>query len=165
MSSTGEVATFGDELCETLLKSMLSVGFTIPRKNILVTIGPEKDKIDLLENFRKLTDMGYRLYATEGTHQTLKNNGVKSKLLHKIQTHLSPNINEYIRDKKVDLVINIPRSYSPEEITDGYLIRRRAIAANIPLITNKQIAKLLIETLSKYTLEDLEIKSWDEYVS
>jgi carbamoyl-phosphate synthase large subunit len=164
MASTGEVATFGNELHETLLKSLLSVGFTMPRKNILVTIGPEKDKLDMLDSMKKLTEMGYKLFATEGTHKTLKLHGISSKKLHKIQTEESPNITEYIRDKKVDMVINIPTNYSPEEITDGYLIRRKTIDSNIPLITNKQVAKLLIETLEKYKLEDLEIKSWDEYV-
>jgi len=164
MASTGEVATFGNELHETLLKSLLSVGFTMPKKNILVTIGPEKDKLDLVDSFKKLTEMGYRLFATEGTHKMLKQYGVASKRLYKIQTETSPNINEYIRDKKVDMVINIPTNYSPEEVTDGYLIRRKAIDANIPLITNKQVAKLLVETLEKYSMEDLEIKAWDEYV-
>jgi carbamoyl-phosphate synthase large subunit len=164
MASTGEVATFGNELHEAFLKSLLSVGFTIPKKNILVTIGPEKDKLDLLESMKKLTEMGYKLFATEGTHKVLKQHGISAKRLHKIQTETSPNINEYIRDKKVDMVINIPTNYSPEEVTDGYLIRRKAIDANIPLITNKQIAKLLVETLAKNPLESLEIKSWDEYV-
>lgn len=165
MASTGEVATFGDELHETLLKSLLSVGFTMPKKNILVTIGSEKDKLDLLESMKHLASLGFRLFATEGTHRTLKEHGLKSTLLHKIKTETSPNINEYLRDKKVDLVINIPRNYSPEEVTDGYLMRRKAIDANIPLITNKQIAMLLVETLGKYSPENLEIKSWDEYVT
>lgn len=163
MASTGEVATFGDDLHETLLKSYLSVGFTIPKKNILVTIGPEKDKIDLLESFKELTAMGYRLFATEGTHEVLKTHGIKSKMLNKIQSGESPNIEEYLREKKLDLVINIPRNYSPEEVTDGYLIRRRAIDSNIPLITNKQIAKLMIETIEKYDQDSLEVKAWDEY--
>jgi carbamoyl-phosphate synthase large subunit len=164
MASTGEVATFGDDLHETLLKSLLSVGFTIPKKNILVTIGPEKDKIDLLESFRSLIDMGYKLFATEGTHKVLKSHGIKSKKLNKIQSGESPNISEYLKNKKLDLVINIPSNYSPEETTDGYLIRRRSIDSNIPLITNKQIAKLLIETMEKYDEKNLEIKSWDEYL-
>lgn len=164
MASTGEVATFGADLHETLLKSLLSVGFHIPEKNILVTIGPEKDKIDLLDSFRDLIDMGYKLFATEGTHDVLKSHKIKSKKLNKIQSGESPNIGEYLRSKKLDLVINIPSNYSPEETTDGYLIRRQAIDANIPLITNKQIAKLLIETLGKYGIEDLEVKSWDEYM-
>src|SRR5690606_1020676 len=164
MASTGEVATFGNELHEAFLKSLLSVGFTTPKKNILVTIGPEKDKLDLLESMKKLSEMGYRLFATEGTHMILKNHGISSKRLHKIQTQESPNIAEYIRDKKVDMVINIPTNYTPEEVTDGYLIRRKAIDSNIPLITNKQLAKLLVETLEKYSMETLEIKPWDEYV-
>jgi carbamoyl-phosphate synthase large subunit len=164
MASTGEVATFGDDLHETLLKSLLSVGFTIPKKNILVTIGPEKDKIDLLDSFRSLIDMGYKLFATEGTYKVLKDHGIKSKKLSKIQSGETPNIGEYLQKKKLDLVINIPQNYSPEETTDGYLIRRQAIDANIPLITNKQIAKLLIETMAKYGKENLEVKSWDEYL-
>lgn len=165
MASTGEVATFGNDLHETLLKSMMAVGFRIPKKNILVTIGPAKDKVDLADSFKSLINMGYRLFATEGTHKELKELGVKSKMLHKIQTKKSPNINEYLKGKKLDLVINIPSNYTPEEVTDGYLIRRQAIDANIPLITNKQIAKLLIESLEKYGVDDLETKSWDEYVN
>jgi carbamoyl-phosphate synthase large subunit len=165
MASTGEVATFGDELHETLLKSLLSVGFTMPKKNILVTIGRAKDKLDLAESMRKLTQLGFKLFATEGTHKTLKEQGIKSTMLNKIQSKVSPNIEEYLREKRIDLVFNIPQNYSPEEVTDGYLIRRKAIDANIPLITNKQIAKLLVETLGKYTMEKLEIKSWDEYVT
>ncbi|MDF2379498.1 MAG: carbamoyl-phosphate synthase (glutamine-hydrolyzing) large subunit [Candidatus Gracilibacteria bacterium] len=164
MASTGEVATFGDDLHETLLKSLLSVGFRIPKKNILVTIGPERDKIDLIEPIRELTKMGYKIFATEGTHKSLKEHGVKSKMLNKIQTKESPHIGEYLQGKKLDMVINIPSSYKAEEITDGYLIRRASTDANIPLITNKQIAELLIETLAKYTLEDLTVKSWDEYL-
>ncbi len=165
MASTGEVATFGDDLHETLLKSMMAVGFRIPKKNILVTIGPAKDKVDLADSFKKLIEMGYKLFATEGTHKELKNLGVKSKMLNKIQTGKSPNIDEYLKGKKLDLVINIPSNYTPEEVTDGYLIRRQAIDANIPLITNKQITKLLIESLEKYGVDDLETKSWDEYVN
>ncbi len=164
MSSTGEVATFGDEIHETLLKSLLAVGFTFPRKNILVSIGEEKDKIDLMDSMKKLIALGYRLFATEGTHAALKNHGIGSKLLHKIQSGMTPNIADAIRDKKVDLVINIPTSYSPEEVTDGYLIRRRATDNNIPLITNKQIAELIIESLALCKLKDLEVKSWEEYV-
>lgn len=164
MASTGEVATFGDTLHETFLKSLLSVGFTEPKKNILVTIGPEKDKVDLVDSFKALTEMGYKLFATEGTHAHLKKAGISAKKLHKIRTEESPNIAEAISDKKVDLVINIPRSESQKETTDGYLIRRRATDANIPLITNKQIAKLLIETLAKHDKETLEIKAWDEYL-
>ncbi len=164
MASTGEVATFGNDLHETLLKSLLSVGFHLPKKNILVTIGPELDKIDLLDSLRSLIEMGYKLFATEGTYAVLKNHGIKAKMLHKIRSGESPNITEYLQGKKLDLVINIPQNYSPEEITDGYLMRRKAIDSNIPLITNKQIAKLLIETMEKYDKESLEIKAWSDYL-
>lgn len=164
MSSTGEVATFGDEIHEALLKSLLSVGFTIPKKNILVTIGTEKDKLDLGESIKKMYELGYRIFATEGTHKALRTLGVRSKLLHKMKSRLSPNIGDAIREKKVDLVINIPRNFTPDEVTDGYLMRRRAIDANIPLITNKQIAELLIEAILCCKMENLEVKSWDEYV-
>ncbi|MDZ4217115.1 MAG: carbamoyl phosphate synthase large subunit, partial [Candidatus Gracilibacteria bacterium] len=164
MASTGEVATFGVDLHETLLKSLLSVGFTIPKKNILVTIGPEKDKIDLIGSIKDLSDMGFRLYATEGTHRELKKHGIKSTRVNKIQNGGSPNVEEIIREKKVDLVINIPQNTNQQEVTDGYLIRRCAVDANIPLVTNKQITKLIIESIQKYSMEDLEIKSWDSYL-
>jgi carbamoyl-phosphate synthase large subunit len=108
--------------------------------------------------------MGFELFATEGTSDFLNENGVKNMKLYKVSTGKSPNIIDYIGDKKLDLVIDIPKNYTRQEITDGYIIRRKAIDMNIPLMTNLQVAKLLTEALKHYKTEDLEIKSWDEYV-
>lgn len=163
MASTGEVACFGDDLHEALLKAMISVGFALPRKNILVSIGRTEDKADFLPAARQFIKMGYTLYGTEGTAKFLKNNGVEVVELHKIQSKKSPNLLEALTSKDIDLVINIPKNYNRQEITDGYLIRRKAIDLNIPLITNTQVAKIMAEALGRYKLEDLKIKSWKEY--
>jgi carbamoyl-phosphate synthase large subunit len=164
MASTGEVACFGKTLQAALLKAMISVGFTIPKKNILLSIGRIEDKTALLESAKILQKHGYNLFATEGTSQFLNENGVKNSLVHKVSTGKSPNLLDYLEKKKLDFVIDIPKNYTRREITDGYLIRRTAIDMNIPLITNVQVAKMLIEAFTKYKLEDLEILSWGEYV-
>ena len=146
------------------LKSMISVGFTIPKKNILLSIGRIEDKANFLASAKALQRMGFDLFATEGTSDFLKDNGVKNLKLFKVSTGKSPNIIDYIGEKKLDLVIDIPKNYTRQEITDGYIIRRKAIDMNIPLLTNLQVAKLLTEALKQYKIGDLEIKSWDEYV-
>lgn len=164
MASTGEVACFGDDMAEALLKAMISVGFVLPKKNICLTIGKIEDKAAFLESARKLVSLGYELYATEGTSQFLKENHVHVKTLHKARSGKSPNIINYLIEKKLDLVIDIPKTYARDEITDGYLIRRRAIDSNIPLITNLQIARAIVDAIGKYKLEDLCIKPWSAYV-
>jgi len=103
------------------------------------------------------------LYATEGTAKFLEENGVKSTVLYWPLLEKEPNALTYLKERKIDLVINIPKSYEEEEITNDYLIRRKAVDFNIPLLTNAQIAKLFVESISKKKMEDLEIKSWDEY--
>ncbi|MFC1655718.1 carbamoyl-phosphate synthase (glutamine-hydrolyzing) large subunit [Patescibacteria group bacterium] len=165
MASTGEVACFGDDLHEAFLKSMMSVGLTLPKKNILLTIGRIEDKADFLNAARLLHQMGYNLFATEGTSDFLKESGIKNSKIYKVSSGKSPNILDYISEKKVDLVIDIPKNYTRQEITDGYMIRRKAIDMNIPLITNVQVARLLVGALKRYKLEDLQIKSWGEYVN
>ena len=107
--------------------------------------------------------MGLDLYATEGTAKFLGENGVKSTMLHWPLEKTEPNALTYLKERKIDLVINIPKSYEEDEINNDYLIRRRAVDFNIPLLTNAQIAKLFVESISKKKMEDLEIKSWDEY--
>jgi carbamoyl-phosphate synthase large subunit len=163
MASTGEVACFGDNLHAGFLKAMISVGFTMPEKNILLTIGRIQDKADFLKSAKKLRKMNFNIYATEGTSKFLNENGIKNSTLYKVSTGKSPNILEYLTSKKLDFVIDIPKNYTHQEITDGYIIRRRAIDMNIPLVTNLQVAKIFIEAIEKYNLEDLEIKSWDKY--
>jgi len=163
MASTGEVACFGDDMEEAFLKAYLGVGYKIPKKNILLSIGRLKDKISMLETARQMTQMGFELYATEGTSTFLKENNVKVTMLNKISTHKSPNIEEFIRGKKIDMAVVIPTKYAHDEMTDGYHIRRMAVDANIPLLTNIQFAKTLIRSLQKYKVEDLQIKEWREY--
>jgi carbamoyl-phosphate synthase large subunit len=164
MASTGEVACFGDSLEEAFLKAMISVGFKLPKKNILISIGKIEDKAEFIKNSKRLLNLGFKLYATEGTHNFLKKSDVKTTLVYKTHEKKSPNLLKYLEQKKFDLVINIPRNYSHEEITAGYKIRRTAIDLNIPLITNLQVAKLIVDTLRRIKMEDLKIKSWKEYV-
>lgn len=165
MASTGEVACFGQDMHEAFLKAMLSTGFKIPSKNILLSIGNIEDKADFLPSAQQLIDMGYRLFATEGTSAFLTENGLSNVLLHKIRGNLKPNLLEAISERKIDLVVNIPKNYSREEVTDGYLIRRKSIDFNVPLITNLQMAKLTITAMQRYKLEDLEPKEWREYTN
>ncbi len=163
MASTGEVACLGNDINEAFLKSLFSVGFVMPKLNVLLSTGPIKSKAYLLESVKKLAEMGFKLYATEGTATFLEQNGVKAKILHWPLDKEEPNALTYIQDRKIDLVINIPKSLEEEELTNDYLIRRKAVDFNVPLLTNPQIAKLFIESISKKKMEDLEIKSWEEY--
>ncbi|MEK7171562.1 MAG: carbamoyl-phosphate synthase (glutamine-hydrolyzing) large subunit [Patescibacteria group bacterium] len=163
MASTGEVACFGNDMYEALLKALISVGFVLPEKNICLTIGKIEDKADFLPSAKKLSEMGFNLFATEGTADFLAQNGVKTTTLFKARSGKKPNLIDYLIGKKLDLVIDIPKTYAKDEITDGYLIRRRAIDSNIPLITNIQIARALVEAFERYKIEDLNIKPWSAY--
>lgn len=163
MASTGEVACFGDDMYEAFLKAMISVGFKIPRKGVLLTIGTFENKVAFLPAARQLVRLGFDLYATEGTSAFLKENNIKNTLVHKISNGHKPNLLDVMAQKKIHLVINIPKNYSHEEITDGYLIRRKAIDLNIPLVTNLQVAEVIAEALTRYGAGDLKIKEWKEY--
>ena len=164
MSSTGEVGCIGENFYEAILKSMLSVGYSIPKKNILISSGPARSKIELLESARMLSDRGFNLFATGGTQKFLAENGVESTRLYwPDETEKHPNTLEYIKEKKIDLVINIPKDHTSREISNGYTIRRSAIDYSIPLITNARVASAFIYAFCKYSIEDLTIKSWDEY--
>ncbi len=163
MASTGEVACFGDDLEEAFLKGFLATGGRLPKRNILLSVGRLEDKMDILSTARALQSMGYDLFATNSTSKFLEENGVDNILLHKVSSSESPNLSEYLDQRKLDLAIVIPRSYSREELTDGYQIRRKAVDRNIPLITNVQVAKTLVRALGKYRLEDLKIGDWSEY--
>lgn len=165
MASTGEVACFGDDMYEALLKSMISTGFKIPKKKILLSIGRIEDKAAFLKSAQKLVAMGYELYATENTSRFLTENDIKNTFLYKIRSDMKPNLLEVLGEKIIDLVINIPKNYSREEVTDGYLIRRKAIDFNIPLLTNLQLAQHVVEALERYSMDDLKIKEWSEYGS
>ena len=163
MASTGEVACLGNDLNEAFLKALLSVGFVIPNLNVLLSTGPIKSKAYLLESIKKLDEMGFKLYATEGTARFLQENGIKAEILYWPLDKREPNALTYIQERKIDLVINIPKSLEEEELANDYFIRRKAVDFNIPLLTNEQVTKLFIESIYKKKIEDLEIKSWDEY--
>jgi len=163
MSSTGEVGCIGEGFYEGILKSMLSVGYTIPEKNILLSTGPSRSKVELISSARALVDKSYNLYATAGTREFLAKNGIKATTLHWPDEDKKPNTIDYIKEKKIDLVINIPKNLSKSELDNDYLIRRSAVDYNIPLITNARLASAFILAFCKLNLEDIAIKSWDEY--
>lgn len=162
MASTGEVACFGENAEQALLLALLAVGFKLPKKNILVTIGHIEDKLDLFPSIKRLTERGFVFFATKRTHEFLESRGIASVLLHKISEPRSPNIREYLEQKRVDLVINVPTHSSSAEQTDGYFIRRLATDHGIPLITNVQLAKRVEEALSRETADDLQLLAWPE---
>ncbi|PIF05728.1 MAG: carbamoyl phosphate synthase large subunit [Draconibacterium sp.] len=164
MSSTGEVGCIGETYYEAILKAMLSVGYKMPVKNVLISSGPSRGKIELLNGAKMMSKQGYNLYATEGTHRFLEENGIPNTLLHwPDEEDRQPNTISYIRDKKIDLVVNIPKNYTKRELKNGYQIRRNAIDFNIPLITNARVASAFIYAICKYNLEDISVKSWEEY--
>lgn len=163
MASTGEVACLGDDFEEAFLKALLSVGYRLPVQNVLLSTGPVEAKATFLESTRILQSLGVNLYATRGTAQFLSSNGVNTTTLCWPLEEESPNTLEYLTEGKIDLVINIPKNYQTEEITNDYLIRRRAADLGIPLITDIQLAQRFVETLSRKGLEDLLVKSWNEY--
>lgn len=164
MASTGEVGCIGESYYEAILKSMLSVGYQFPKKNILISSGPSRGKIELLQSARMLKEKGFNIFATEGTHRFFTDNGIENTLLHwPDEEDRQPNTIEYIKEKKLDLVINIPKNYTKRELKNGYRIRRNAIDFNVPLITNARVASAFIYAICKYKIEDITIKSWDEY--
>ena len=163
MSSTGEVGCIGEDYYDALLKSMLSVGQRIPKKNILLSTGPVESKADLLSSVKLLRSKGYQLFATQGTHKFLGDNNIESELLHWPDEDKSPNTIEYLRKRKIDLVINIPKDHTKNELDNDYRIRRSAIDFNIPLITNSRLAQAYITAFCKKDIDDISIKSWNEY--
>ncbi|MDD5147550.1 MAG: carbamoyl-phosphate synthase (glutamine-hydrolyzing) large subunit [Candidatus Daviesbacteria bacterium] len=165
MSSTGEVACFGDDLEEAYLKAILATGFKMPERSVFLTIGGEKNKLDLLVSAKELSSLGFKIYATEHTHEFLKKHSIKNIRVYKISERKTPSVLDLLKDSKIDLVINISESRSNQGETAGYLIRRNCVDFGIPLITNVQAAELLVSALSSKKIGDLEIKSWDEYVS
>lgn len=166
MSSTGEVGCIGESYYEAILKSMLSVGYTFPKKNILISSGPSRSKIELLTSAKLLKNRGYNIFATEGTSRFFLDNGVENTLLYwPDEEGSTPNTLDYLKQKKIDLVINIPKNHTKRELNNGYMIRRNSIDFNIPLITNARVASAFIYGICMYKLEDMVIKSWDEYTN
>ncbi|MBI4089745.1 MAG: carbamoyl-phosphate synthase (glutamine-hydrolyzing) large subunit [Candidatus Levybacteria bacterium] len=164
MASTGEVACFGEDIEEAFLKGQLAVGEKIPQKGIFLSLGAEENKINFLENAKKLATIGIPIYATEKTSLFLIKNGIKAKRLYKIHEKKSPNILECFQKEKIDLAINIVDSHVRKITDDDYAIRRSAVDHNISLFTNIQKAELFIKAVTSKKLEDLPIKSWNEYV-
>jgi carbamoyl-phosphate synthase large subunit len=164
MASTGEVACFGDDFNEAYLKALTSVGYHFPFKNVLVSTGPIESKAELLESVRSLHKLGIKFYATHGTAKFLKQNGIPVKKLYWPLDEKEPNVIDFIKSGKIDLVINIPKNFQKDELTNGYMIRRAAVDYNVMLVTNRQLAMRLVEALVDKRPEDLKIKSWKEYI-
>jgi carbamoyl-phosphate synthase large subunit len=163
MASTGEVGCLGDNFYEAILKSMLSVGYKVPKKNILLSTGPMRSKVELVNSCRLLQEKGYNLFATFGTHDFLRMNGIQSTPLHWPDEDKKPNTLDYLRGGMIDLVVNIPKDLSKDELFNDYAIRRGAVDFNIPLITNARLASAFIIAFCKLDINDVGIKSWDEY--
>ena len=163
MASTGEVGCLGEDFHEAILKAMLSVGYTIPKKNILLSTGDSRSKMDMLSAAKALQAKGYDIFATRGTAVFLETNGVHATVLHWPDQDEQPNTLTYIKEKKIDLVVNIPKNLSKDELNNDYTIRRSAIDFNIPLITNARLASAFINAFCRLNKEDVRIKSWNEY--
>ncbi len=163
MSSTGEVGCIGENFYEAILKAMLSVGYTIPKKNILLSTGPMRSKVELINSCRLLAEKGYYLFATKGTADFLRLNNIESTVLAWPDEDKKPNTLEYLQNKMIDLVINIPKDLSSDELSNDYSIRRNAVDYNIPLITNARLASAFIIAFCKIKEEEIPIKHWGEY--
>ena len=164
MSSTGEVGCLGDDTNTALLKSMLSVGHRIPKKNILLSTGGAKQKVAMLDAAKMLLENGYNLYATGGTSKFLNENGIKNTLvLWPSEEGDEPKALDLLHDHTIDMVVNIPKNLTSSELTNGYKIRRAAIDLNVPLITNARLASAFIYAFCTTKLEDIDIKAWGEY--
>jgi carbamoyl-phosphate synthase large subunit len=163
MSSTGEVGCIGEGFYEAILKAMFSVGYRVPKKSILLSTGPARSKVELLNSARALREKGHKLYATRGTQQFLKNAGVEAHVAYWPDENKSPNTIDLIKSREVDLVVNIPKDLSDKELNNDYTIRRSAVDYNVPLITNARLASAFILAFCRMSIDDLAIKSWDEY--
>ena len=163
MSSTGEVGCLGDDTNCAILKSMLSVGLRVPEKSVLISSGDAKQKANLLRPCRELAAKGYELYATGGSFRYLIENGVPCTQVYWPSEELQPQALDMIRNKQIDMVVNIPKNLTSGELTNGYKIRRAAIDFNVPLLTNDRLASAFIHAFTSMSLDDLAIKAWDEY--
>lgn len=164
MASTGEVACFGQDVEEAFLKGELSVGGKIPKKGIFISLGGDKNKIDFLRNATSLTTLNLPIFATEKTSLFLQKNGIKTKRLYKIHEKKTPNTFTIFQNGAVDLAINIVDTHIKKDIDDDYAIRRSAVDHNIPLYTNLKKAELFIKAITEKRLDELPIKSWNEYI-
>ena len=164
MASTGEVGCIGDDAHEAILTSMLSVGHRVPKKNVLISSGGAKQKAALLDSAKLLVQKGYDLFATDGTHRFLTENGVASTLVSwPSEESQAPQALDLMREGKIDMVINIPKNLTKRELSNGYKIRRGAIDMNIPVITNARLANAFIQAFCTIDIDQIPIKSWEEY--
>ncbi len=163
MSSTGEVGCIGDDFDEAILAAMISVGYGIPERAVMVSSGDSKSKVDLLDPCRLLQEHGYTIYATSGTARFLADNGVTAETVGWPDEEVPNNIMDMIAGHKFELVVNIPKNLTRRELTNGYRIRRGAIDHNIPLITNSRLASAFIQAFCKLKQADIPVKSWQEY--
>ena len=163
MDSTGEVGCIGDDTSCAVLKAMLSVGYRIPEKNVLMSTGTLKQKVDLLQAARALKAKGYNIFATGGSSKFLAENGVENTRVYWPSEEGQPQALEMLHKKEIDMVVNIPRDLTPTELENGYKIRRAAVDLNIPLVTNARLASAFINAFCSMSIDDIAIKSWDEY--
>ncbi len=164
MASTGEVGCLGDDTNEAILKSMLSVGYKIPQKDILLSTGDAKQKAELLDAAKLLADKGYNLYATGGSWKYLVENNIPATRVYwPTEPSMEPQAMDMLSNKQIDMVINIPKNLTQEELENGYKVRRASVDFNIPLITNARLASAFINAFCNVPLEKIQIKSWDEY--
>ena len=163
MASTGEVGCLGDDTGSALLAAMLSVGQRIPEKNILLSTGGAKQKAEMLDAARTLKEHGYTLYATGGTSRYLTENGIENNLVYWPSEQREPQALTLLHERKIDMVVNIPKDLTAGELSNGYKIRRAAVDLNIPLITNSRLASAFIQAFCHMDVNELPVKSWDEY--
>ena len=163
MSSTGEVGCLGDSLNEALLNALIATGYRLPKKSVLISSGGAKGKVSLLEPAQDLVKKGFEVYATGGTAKFFNDNGVKATPVSWPDEDGENNVIDMIAEHKFDLIVNVPKNHTKRELTNGYRIRRGAIDHNIPLMTNVRLAKAFIEAFTAMKLEDIQIKSWQEY--
>lgn len=163
MASTGEVGCIGEDTSCAVLKSMLSVGYRIPEKNILMSTGTPKQKVEMLKAAHELKAKGYNIFATGGTSKFLAENGVENTRVYWPSEEGHPQALEMLHNKEIDMVVNIPRDLSAGELDNGYKIRRAAVDLNIPLVTNARLASAFIHAFCTMTIDDIAIKSWEEY--
>lgn len=163
MASTGEVGCIGTDTSCAVLKAMLSVGYRIPKKNILLSTGTMKQKADMMDAARMLVNKGYKLFATGGTYKTLAENGIESTHVFWPSEDGYPQALDMLHRKEIDMVVNIPKNLTAGELSNGYKIRRAAIDLNIPLITNARLASAFINAFCTMDIDDISIKSWAEY--
>ncbi|MCR5131737.1 MAG: carbamoyl-phosphate synthase (glutamine-hydrolyzing) large subunit [Prevotella sp.] len=167
MSSTGEVGCLGDSLDEALLNALIATGYRLPKRGVLISSGGAKGKVDMLEAAQMLVEKGFTVYATRGTARYLNDNNVKATAVawpdEEISTDAPVQVMNLISNHEIDLIVNVPKNHSKRELTNGYRIRRAAIDHNIPLMTNVRLAKAFIRAFTHLKLEDIPVKSWQEY--